>query len=240
MTIEILEKAVPKPPRIVLYGPEGVGKTTFGTQLPRPFFICSEGGADQFDVKRVNIKNSDQVVETFQYLSKNMESFDSIVIDSIDWLEEMIADKVAKSQGKRFVEDIGFGKGWAEVKREVKDLLNQLDYFINNGKVICLIAHSEVKKFHDPDLQEPYDRYTLKCNKSTTPLYKEWSDCLFFVNFTRDIIDGKSVGTPRRLVNSNHHPAMDGKNRFNIPDGIELNFNNFTPYFNNTNTTEGK
>lgn len=240
MAIEILTEAKLSPPRILLYGPEGVGKTTFGASLPRPFFICSEGGADQFNVTRVNLKTAEEIKEVFQYLNSNLDTFDSIVIDSIDWLEAMYADQVAKSQNKKFVEDIGFGKGWVEVKRKIQDLFVSLDYFVSKGKAICLIAHSEVKTFSDPELQEPYHRYTLKCNKSTTPLLKEWCDALFFTNYQKMIIDGKSVGLQKRLVWANHNAAMDAKNRYSIPDGLELDYKNFEGYFKNTNTTKGE
>lgn len=220
------------PPRIVLYGPEGVGKTTFGASLPNPFFICSEGGADHFALPKVSVKDLKTLLEVFNYLRDNIDTFGSIIIDSIDWLEDFIGIGLAKNQGKQFLEDIPWGKGPEELKKEMREVLSYLDYFQKQKKMVCLIAHSEVKKQNDPDLPEGYDRYTLKCNKKTTPLYKEWSDCLFFVNFHKDIINGKAIGNGKRVVFANHSAALDAKNRYSIPDGLELDFKNFIIYFN--------
>jgi hypothetical protein len=230
--IEILTEKKVLPPRIVLYGIEGVGKTTFGASLPNPFFICSEGGADQFNLQRVNVTEVGQLDEIFTHLRKNMDSFSSIVIDSIDWLEEIFGLAIAQKEKAESLESIPWGKGPDLLKVEIKKLLKVLDWFRTQGKLICLIAHSEVKRFNDPDMDEPYDRYTLKCNKKTTPTYKEWSDCLFFTNFKKVVVSNKARGLGERKVWANHSNSLDAKNRYSIPDGLNLDFNEFTKYFN--------
>ena len=40
--------------KIVLYGPEGIGKTTFAANAPDPLFIDTEKGTAHLDVKRID------------------------------------------------------------------------------------------------------------------------------------------------------------------------------------------
>jgi len=87
--VEIITKRVIKPPRVVLYAPEGVGKTTFGTQTEVPLFICTERGTDNFEVPRVNCKSWDEVTEALNYLAAGKHEFKTLVIDTLDWQESM-------------------------------------------------------------------------------------------------------------------------------------------------------
>jgi replication-associated recombination protein RarA len=41
---DIRSKGKQKPPRIILYGGAGIGKTTFASKMPNPIFILTEDG----------------------------------------------------------------------------------------------------------------------------------------------------------------------------------------------------
>ncbi len=47
---DITKNAQMKPPRVLLYGPAGIGKTTFGASAPRPIFLPIEDGLGRIDV----------------------------------------------------------------------------------------------------------------------------------------------------------------------------------------------
>ena len=232
MNFEIKTGRIVLPPKIVLYGVEGIGKSTFGASLPDPFFISTEGGSDLFDVTRVEISHASQLEEVFTYLSQNLDKWKSLVIDSIDWLEYIIGAEIAKQNKADILENIKWNKGGVFLQRRMKSILSgPLEFFKKKGKFVLLIGHTEVQTFTDPELSDSYDRYSLKAHKKTQQLYKEWSDCLFFANYDKDLINGKAITQGKRLVWANHSASLDAKNRFSIPDGLELNFNNFTPYF---------
>jgi len=238
MAIEILTKAIPKPPRTIIYGPEGVGKTTFGVSYPKPFLICSEGGADQFDVQRVNMKSFDDLADIWDHLRNNMDSFTSIVIDSLDWLEELCGQMICKKFDKATLDEFGFGGGPIKVEAEMRTVLSWLDWFRDQGKLVLLIAHSKVVNHQDPDLSEPYNRYELKCSKRTIPMFKEWCDNLFFVNYHRDVLNKQATGTGERLIWANRTPSMDAKNRYNIPNKTKLDTQTIFNYFKTNNKGE--
>ena len=51
--MEITRGKIQTAQKIVLYGPEGIGKTTFASRFPEPLFIDTEGSTRQLDVARL-------------------------------------------------------------------------------------------------------------------------------------------------------------------------------------------
>jgi hypothetical protein len=53
MNFEITSGINDKPLKVVVYGPEGIGKSTFAAQFPEPLFIDTEGSTDFMNVRRL-------------------------------------------------------------------------------------------------------------------------------------------------------------------------------------------
>jgi len=231
--MKIITKRVIKPPRVVLYAPEGVGKTTFGTQAPSPLFICTERGTDNFDVPRVNCQTWDEVTEALNYLAAGKHEFKTLVIDTLDWLEALLIKDICEKAEENSIEKVngGFGKGYIELEQRTREFIMGLDYLIDKGINIFLLAHAKIEKFQDPEITEAMDRWTMKCHKRTAAVYKEWADAVLFANHDRMVVDGKAKGGYTRLVWGTHTAARDAKNRYNIPDLTELDYNKLEPYF---------
>lgn len=233
--MEIIRTRVVKPPRVILYAPEGVGKTTFGTQTEAPLFACTERGTDNFDVPRVNCKSWEDIREVISYLLKEAHEFKTLVIDTLDWMEALLIDDICKKGSKNSIEDFGFGKGYVKLEEETRKFSHGLDMLIEKGIAVYLLAHAKIEKFNDPELSDPLDRWQMKCHKRTTPIYKEWADAVLFANHDRQVIEGKAIGGYQRKVWGTHTAARDAKNRYNIPDGIELDYKKLEPYFKGEN-----
>ena len=229
--MEIITKRVIKPPRVVLYAPEGVGKTTFGTQTEAPLFICTERGTDNFDVPRVNCKSWDEVTEALNFLASGKHEFQTLVIDTLDWLEALLIKDICEKAEKKSIEEFGFGKGFTLLEERTREFIKGLDYLIDQGISIFLLAHAKIEKFQDPEITEAMDRWAMKCHKRTSAVYKEWADAVLFGNHDRMVVDGKAKGGYSRLVWGTHTAARDAKNRYNIPDLTELDFKQLEPYF---------
>ena len=43
----------PQPPRIMIYGSEGVGKSTFAASSPKPVFVQTEDGLSEIDTAKL-------------------------------------------------------------------------------------------------------------------------------------------------------------------------------------------
>ena len=225
----------PKPPRILVHGGEGIGKSTFFSKAPNPLFIQIEDGLDELEVAKVPDEGPatsySQVLEAITALYQQDHDFKTVVIDSVDWLEMLTWKHVAKEGGKENIEDFGYGKGYifaADAFRVLLDGLNALR--LKKGMVIGLTAHSQVKRFDDPST-EPYDRYLLKMHARTSSMLMEWCDVVAFAS-QRVIVQSTDVGfdkkakrgitTGERLLWTQERPAFAAKNRYSLPESMPL------------------
>lgn len=234
------------PPRITVYGPEKVGKTTLASQIENALFIDIEGGSGNASVARVMRNPESGLLTTYQSFSdtlaaveKQQHSFQALVIDSVDWLESLVFDHVAKQYGKQNISDVGYGAGHIAAENVFRDILRRLDALRDSrGMVIVLIAHSEVVKFDNP-LSASYDQYRLKLHKRIAPLINEWSDCLLFANLAVKVKQ-EQVGMATvnkasdqgRVLYTGKSEAYVAGNRYGLPPVVPLDWNAFIEAFN--------
>lgn len=218
---------------IMIYGPEGVGKSTFGSQFPSPIFLGSENGTDQLDVARLPPpKDWGEVLSMVNELATEKHPYETLVIDTLDWLEPIMHNHVLGSDQKKpkVIEDAGGGYGrWVSVvNKEWRILMEALD-FARNEMNILILAHSHVKSFHDPLKTESYDRYQLKLHsQQSCSLWKEYVDALFFANHQVYVKNGegmkktKAFGDGERVLHTQHSASFDAKNRYGLDSELNL------------------
>lgn len=211
--------------RVVIYGVESVGKSTFAAQFPKPLFLDIEGGTAHLDVDRVAIDSWKQLGECIAEVAKT--DYRTVVIDSADWAERLAVEDLLATNKKQSVEDFGFGKGWVMAAEKVSRFLGALDRLIDAGKNVVVIAHSKVQRVEPPDILAAYDRYELKLSKQSSPLVKEWADELWFFRFktkavTNDGGKAKGIGGKERVIFTTHSAAYDAKTRSGLPDEIPM------------------
>jgi hypothetical protein len=152
----------------------------FCTKFKKPFFVDLEGGSENHDVARTRSQNYFEIKE-FLSNPKNLEAYNTIVIDSLDWLENVMHKSLCDKAKVNTVEELGsYGKWVLIVQNEWDSFLNVLK-FLRNGcnKNIILTAHYQVKTFNDPLTHAPYDRYLLKLNDKASAKLREWVDMVF-------------------------------------------------------------
>ncbi|HEQ9102276.1 ATP-binding protein [Streptococcus dysgalactiae] len=219
--------------RVIIYGPEGIGKSSFAAQFPEPLFIDTEGSTDNMDVARLDKPTSYTMLKNqIAWIKANPTCCKTLVIDTIDWAESLIVDDVCAQHEKKGIEDFGWGNGYTYTKEEVGRFLNMLQELIELGINIVLTAHAQMRKFEQPDEMGAYDRWELKLGKKTSsqtaPLVKEWADMVLFANYktvvmTSDTKKKKATGG-QRVLYTQHHPAWDAKNRHGLPDEMPLDY----------------
>ena len=231
---------VPKPPRVLLYGVEGIGKSTFGSQAPAPVFIQTEDGLDEIACDKFPLATAyDQVTAALAELRSQEHRYETVVIDSLDWLERLIWDKVCADCGVTSIEkaDGGFAKGYVHALtywREVVDRLNALRN--DRNMVVLMIAHAKVEKFEDPE-SSPYDRYSPRLHKHAAALLSEWSDAVLFATrkfrtqsedsgFNRKRTIAHAVGKDggERILRAVGGPSCVAKNRYGIAGELPLSW----------------
>lgn len=227
--------------KVVIYGPEGIGKSTFASQFPGAVFIDTEGSTDNMDVSRLDKPSSYTMLKNeIAWVKANPTCCKTLIIDTIDWAESLIVDDICALHQKKGIEDFGYGNGYVYVKEELGRFLNILSELVDLGINIVLTAHAQIRKFEQPDEMGSYDRWELKLGKKTSsqtaPLVKEWADMVLFANYktivmTTDNKKKKATGGQRMLY-TQHHPAWDAKNRHNLPEEMPFDYAGIAHIFN--------
>lgn len=225
-----------QPPRIMIYGSEGVGKSTFAALAPNPVFVQTEDGLSEIDCSKFPLaKSFDDVVLQLQAVRDERHDYGTVVIDSLDWLERLVWDRVCADYGVKSIEkaDGGYGKGYVHALtywRQIVSLLN--DIRARKGMAVILIAHAAVERFEDPE-HAAYDRYTPRLHKKACSLVCEWVDAVLFASrrMRVDSTTGKAapVGADggERILRTNGSPACIAKNRFGLPTELPLSWSAF-------------
>ena len=222
-----------QPPPIMVSRAEGVGKSTFASLAPNPVFVQTEDGLSEIDTSKFPLARTfDDVVMQLQAVRDEQHEYGTLVIDSVDWLERLVWDRVCADYGVKSIEkaDGGYGKGYVHALtywRQIVSILN--DIRSKRGMAVILIAHAAVERFEDPE-HAAYDRYTPRIHKKACSLICEWVDAVLFASrrLRVDSTTGKAapVGADggERILRTNGSPACIAKNRFGLPTELPLSW----------------
>lgn len=241
--MNITKGKIAKAQRVILYGTEGIGKSTFAAQFPDPLFIDTEGSTSNMDVARLDKPSSwSFLLQQIEFV-KNNHPCKTLVIDTIDWAETICIENMCQSENKQSIEDFGYGSGFIKLEEEIGRFLNRLQDIVDQGINVVLTAHAQIKKFEQPDEMGAYDRYELKLGKKTTAktsaLVKEWADMVLFMNYKTFSVATDDKGKKHkaqggtRTIYATHHPAWDAKNRHNLPDEFPMEYSQIAHIFEN-------
>lgn len=233
--MEIIRGKIDRAKKVVVYGPEGIGKSTFASKFPDPVFIDTEGSTGSMDVARFQKPSSWQMLnDQIDYVIQHPDTCRTLIIDTVDWAEQMCIEDVCSKHQKKGIEDFGYGNGYVYVKEEMGKWLNKLSDVIDKGVHVVLTAHAQIRKFEQPDELGAYDRYELKLGKKTSsqtsPLIKEWADMLLFANYKTISVATDDKGKKhkaqggRRVMYTAHHPCWDAKNRYDLPEELPFEY----------------
>ena len=224
------------PLKVVIYGPEGIGKSTFASQFPEPVFIDTEGSTRHMDVLRVDPAPrtwTELLVMVREMATTYADGYGTLVIDTADWAEKMCVEELCAHKQWKGIEDAGYGKGYTYLAEEFGKLLNALEEVIRAGNNVVVTAHAAMRKFEQPEEIGAYDRWELKLQKKTAPLLKEWADAVFFANYKTVVVNVDDKGAAKgknkvqggsRVMYTSHHPVWDAKNRFGLPDELPFDY----------------
>ena len=226
------------PPRLLIYGTEGIGKSTTAAQAPAPIFIPTEDGLDQIDCESFPLATSfDEVAQSLNVLITQPHDYQTLVIDSLDWLERLIWDRLCQDYGVSSIEKVdgGYARGYTHALTYWLEILGELNVLRNTkGMCIILVAHAKVEKFEDPE-HSAYDRYSPRLHKHANALITEWADAVLFAtrriitqsedagfNRTRTTAAGLGKDGGERILRTVGSPACIAKNRYSLPAELPL------------------
>lgn len=236
--IETVKKL--RPPRVLAYGPEGIGKSTLASSAPSPIFVQTEDGLDAIDCHRFPLATTyAEVQQALCELQAQAHDYETVVIDSTSALERLIHDQVCKDSGVTSIEKAegGYSRGYTAALSYWREILAQLnDLRLKKNMVVVLIAHAKVERFEDPEANA-YDRYAPRLHKHASALLCEWCDAVLFATRkmrtqsedagfgrTRTTAHGLGKAGGERILRTVGSPCCVAKNRYGITEELPLSW----------------
>ena len=224
-----------RPVKILIYGTEGIGKSTFASKFPKPVFRDLEGGTHYLNVDRVDgVLDWTELLSTVAEISTS--NYKTLVIDTADWAERLAIQYICDKYSKAGIEEFGYGAGYTYLVEEFGKLIKNLDRAIAHGINVVILAHATLRTITLPEEQGSYDHWELKLNTKTTnkvaPLVKEWADMVLFMNYKTMLVEDKAanMGTKKKAVGgkrvmyTTHTTFCDAKNRFGLANELPLEY----------------
>ena len=213
------------PRRTLVYGHQGVGKTTFASKWPDPILLPTEDGFAHVNVTATPLLKGSRDVYAAIIECVSSE-FKTIIIDSIDWLENMVWNELSEEGFK-----MDFGKGNLEAARRMGKILEACDLAKQAGKHVLLIGHATQIKVEHPNGMS-WDQMAVNLSKHCRALVSEWCDEVLFAESemttkTQEESFGKTrnigIDKGRRIFHTVGKPAYQAKNRVpNLPEKFDL------------------
>lgn len=235
--------------RYVVYGPEGVGKSSLAADAPNPIFFDVDDGSAGLDVARYQFHDGpggqvplsyEEVVAGIDDLIENAHDFQTLVVDTLDRLEAILWAYVVKHEsgrksamnkgGVKFdsILELGYGNGYALAVDEWRRLACKLDLLRSRKNMsIVMLAHAQIRTFKNPE-GEDFDRYSLRLNDKAAGFIREWADVTGFACFEQaagklgEEERAKGYSTGRRLLKLTRTATYDAKTRLALPEQVEL------------------
>lgn len=242
ISLASLSRNTPKPPRIVIYGDAGCGKTTFGACAPDPVFIQTEDGLGNLDATAFPLAASfDDVMLALQSLYTEENSFKTLVVDSLDWLEPLVWQKVCVLHNVPSIESMPYGKGYVEALAIWRQFFEGITALRDaRNMTVIMIAHSQVVRVEDPTLPA-YDRHGLKLHKRAAAIAEEFADVILYAAMQTNTVTEdagfnnkrvRAVTSGERIMHTIGQPAFLAKSRFSLPSPLPLSWEAFAQAMN--------
>jgi AAA domain len=221
------------PVRVLVYGAEKVGKSTFAAGAPSPIFLGAENGTERLDVERLQPSSWSEAMSWLGELATEKHDYRTLVVDPLGWLEPMCWADFLGDSGSIDAYDGGFGRGYNVALDRWRVFVLALERCWRQRTMhIVLVAHSLVKSFANPE-GPAFDRYEVALHAKAAGLLKQWADAVLFARLETFVsIDkktkralGQSSGA--RVLYTQPCAAYDAGSRWKLPEQIPLSWDDF-------------
>lgn len=236
--MEVKSSRKDKPRRTLIYGPPGVGKSTWAASWPDPIFANFEDGISHIDVMAHPCGSSEDLGDLIGHIKETWGTYRTLVIDSLTNVEDLARKKVCEEHNVKKIEDVGpFGLGMQCVREKFQILTGTLDALNRRGMHIVLIAHAQPKPMSPPG-QATHDKWIPNLSRLPSDVIVGWCDEVLFALMRANIVEEKGDFGKRRKVATSSDRLMfsvDGgnqvaKSRLKLPPVMPFNFEEYAKY----------
>jgi len=249
ISLDSIKKNVSKPPIITIFGPPGIGKSSFAANSENPVFILTEDGLGILDAASFPLaKTFDEIVHSLNVLTTDEHDYKTLVLDSLDHMEPLIWEQVCLDNNVKTIEKLSYGKGYVEAQNYWRMFFEGVRYLRDNKNMtIIMTAHSQIIRIEDP-MHPSYDTHSLKLHKRASALAEEVSDIILFADMKTFITTEESgfnqkrtraISSGNRVIYTQMTSSFTAKNRYNLPPELPLDWLAFQEAMNK-NRTENK
>ena len=221
------------PLRVLLYGVEGVGKSSFAANAPKPIFIGADAGTEHLGIARMpEPRVWADVFEAVNLLQNEKHDYETLVLDPLSFLEGLCWDMLCAKNKWSSMEDLDFGKCYQPAVDEWRALLAGIERLWSQRHMnIVLIDHARVKLYKNP-VAEDFERFIMAMHEKSAAPLKRWCAFVFFATHEIAIhkdkqkrVRGMSDGA--RVIKTQWNAAWDAKNRADLPADLPLSWDRF-------------
>ena len=222
------------PLKMLVYGVEGIGKSTLAAEMPSPVWIDAEGGTNQLPVARLPRPTSwAMLLDEVRAVRDGEVPCSTLVVDTADAAETLCSRALCAEKAWKSIESLGYGKGYTYLSEAFGRFLDLLSEVVERGRNVCVVAHAYIRKVERPDESGAYDRFELKLTKKVAPMAKEWADMVLFCDYKTYVEKDKNgrykASGGARVIRTTHDPCWDAKNRFVLPDELPMILGDLPP-----------
>lgn len=252
ISLESLKVNTRKPPRVLIYGASGTGKTTFALCEHAPngparndtVAILTEDGLGDIEAAHFPLcKTYEEVEDAMGALYNEDHDFKTLVVDSLDWLEPLVWDYTCRQNGWDSIEAPGYGRGYTQADYTWRRFFEGVNALRDGkGMAVVMIAHQQVVTIADPELPE-YQSTEIKLHKRAAAIAKEYTDVILHARIKTFVASdstapkqGKkgeetrrqlATTTGQRVMSTQPKPGATAKNRYHLPPELPLDWVEF-------------
>jgi hypothetical protein len=230
----IKTKAEPKPPLMLIYAQNGVGKSSFLKSVPGIMVADIEGKLNNTELARFTPENYEEFKGWLEWLlAQDKIDYKAIGVDTIDWLEMLVHKKICTDSGAKTITDpyvkaTGYGNGYIlaanMMKNEIIPLFEQIRDKHNTP--IILTCHASIVTCKDPDI-EPYDVHELKLQDKMRAVISERMEAKVYAKIVRERDDkGNYLPAKEREFIAAPQKGIEAKNNLFLPDTFKVTYSN--------------
>jgi len=193
----------------LIYGPPGVGKTTWLATVPGIMVAATESGSKGMEIFQMEIKSWPMFLRMIELIEAKPDAYKNVAVDTIDRLFDhavvYICEKLGISRlGKDEDGKQDHGASFSVLNTEVRDALQRLH---DTGVGVFIVSHDKDVTVKQRSGGE-YDKHCASLSPSRRETIEAFCDFIFAFDYAKD-----SEGVEKRLMITSGDDTVTAKAR---------------------------